>query len=318
MKIAIITPVNVRSHSGNGNRNTALRWGQMLRQLGYQVTIAVEWDDQPVNLMLALHARKSHASIKRYADTYPGAPLILALTGTDLYRDIRTDKNAQESMRLATRMIVLQDMGLSELAPAPRKKTRVIYQSAEPTTPRLPLKTRFEVCVIGHLREEKDPFRGALALPHLPQDSLIHMIHMGRAMSAEMETQAKKIMAHQPRYRWLGEMPHWKVRVQLARSRLMLISSRMEGGANVVSEALTANVPVIASNISGNIGMLGKDYAGYYPVENERALAKLLHRAETDAAFYRLLKKQCTARKPLITPLKELNSLKQLIEEVTS
>jgi len=318
MKIAIITPVNVRSHSGNGNRNTALRWGQMLRQLGYQVTIAVEWDDQPVNLMLALHARKSHASIKRYADTYPGAPLILALTGTDLYRDIRTDKNAQESMRLATRMIVLQDMGLSELAPAPRKKTRVIYQSAEPTTPRLPLKTRFEVCVIGHLREEKDPFRGALALPHLPQDSLLHMIHMGRAMSAEMETQAKKIMAHQPRYRWLGEMPHWKVRVQLARSRLMLISSRMEGGANVVSEALTANVPVIASNISGNIGMLGKDYAGYYPVENERALAKLLHRAETDTAFYRLLKKQCAARKPLITPLKELNSLKQLIEEVTS
>ena len=137
-------------------------------------------------------------------------------------------------------------------------------------------------------------------------------------MSAEMEMQANKIMAHQPRYRWLGEMPHWKVRAQLARSRLMLISSRMEGGANVVSEALTANVPVIASNISGNIGMLGKDYAGYYPVENERALAKLLRRAETDTAFYRLLKKQCAARKPLITPLKELNSLKQLIEEVTS
>ena len=92
----------------------------------------------------------------------------------------------------------------------------------------------------------------------------------------------------------------------------------MEGGANVVSEALTANVPVIASDISGNIGMLGKDYAGYYPVENERALAKLLRRAETDAAFYRLLKKQCAARKPLITPLKELNSLKQLVEEVIS
>ena len=221
-------------------------------------------------------------------------------------------------MRLATRMIILQDMCLNELAPALRKKTRVIYQSAEPTTPRPPLKTRFEVCIIGHLREEKDPFRGALALPHLPQDSLIHMIHMGRAMSPEMETQAKKIMAHQPRYRWQGEIPHWKVRVQLARSRLMLISSRMEGGANVVSEAITANVPVIASHISGNIGMLGKDYAGYYPVENQLALAKLLRRAETDTAFYRLLKQQCAARKPLITPQKELNSLKQLIAEVIS
>ena len=316
MKIILITPAAVRSRSGN--RNTALRWGKMLRQLGHNVVIEMEWDGRPAGMMLALHARKSHASIKRYTDACPGAPLILALTGTDLYGDIRTDKNAQESMRLATRMIVLQDMGLNELASALRKKTRVIYQSAEPATPQPPLKTRFEVCVIGHLREEKDPFRSALALPHLPQDSLIHMIHMGRAMSAEMETQAKKIMAHQPHYRWLGEMPHWKVCAQLARSRLMIISSRMEGGANVISEALATNVPVIASRIPGNIGMLGKDYAGYYPVENERALATLLHHAETDAAFYRLLKQQCAARKPLITPLKELNSLKQLIEEVTS
>lgn len=316
MKIILITPAAVRSRSGN--RNTALRWGKMLRQLGHNVVIEMEWDGRPAGLMLALHARKSHASIKHFALVHPTNPLILALTGTDLYCDIRTDKDAQESMRLATRMIVLQDMGLNELAPALRKKTRVIYQSTEPASPRPPLKTRFEVCVIGHLREEKDPFRGALALPLLPQDSQIQMIHMGRAMSTEMETQAKKIMAHQPRYRWLGELPHWKVRVQLARSRLMLISSRMEGGANVISEALATNVPVIASRIPGNIGMLGKDYAGYYPVENERALAALLHHAETDTVFYQLLKQQCAARKPLVTPLKELNSLKQLMAEVTS
>ena len=313
MKIALITPAAPGSR--HGNRGTATRWAGMLRELGHAVSIQVDWDGTPADAMLALHARRSHASIRNFALCCPDHPLILALTGTDLYRDIRTDEAAQESMQLATRMIVLQERGLTELAPALRRKTGVVYQSAL-TVPRPPpLKACFEVVVSGHLREEKDPFRAAAALAYLPEESRVRVTHIGGAMSDAMRQEAKQWMARDKRYRWLGEVAHAKALRLLARSRLMVISSRMEGGANVVSEALANNVPVLASRVSGNIGMLGRDYAGYYPLEDERALARLLLRAETDAAFYRKLVAQCRARKPLVTHASERGALKHALAE---
>ncbi|MEQ1772642.1 MAG: selenoneine biosynthesis selenosugar synthase SenB [Burkholderiales bacterium] len=315
MKIALITPA--AQGSRHGNRGTATRWAAMLRELGHQVSIQVNWDGAATDLMIALHARRSHASIRNYAMCYPDQPLVLALTGTDLYRDIRTDPEAQASMQVATRMIVLQDRGLLELAPALRRKTRVVYQSAPIAKRRTPLKSRFEIVVSGHLREEKDPFRAAMALAHLPKESRIRVTHIGGAMSNAMTKEAKAWMKREPRYYWLGEVAHGKALRLLARSRLMVISSRMEGGANVVSEALANNVPVIASRISGNVGMLGKDYAGYYAVEDERALARLLLRAESDAAYYKKLTSQCRARKPLVTYTRERNGLACILAELS-
>ena len=288
----------------------------MLRELGHTVSIQVDWDGAPTDLMLALHARRSHASIRNYVMCYPDQPVILALTGTDLYHDIRTDAEAQASMQLATRMIVLQEMGLQELTPALRRKTRVVVQSAQVVQRPPPLKSCFEVVVSGHLRDEKDPFRAATALAHLPDASRIRITHIGGAMSSEMAQQAKNWMARDKRYHWLGEVTHGKALRLLARSRLMVISSRMEGGANVVSEALANNVPVIASRISGNIGLLGRDYAGYYVLEGERALARLLSLAETDVAFYRKLAAQCRARKPLVTHASERNALHRVLRDI--
>lgn len=314
MKILIITPAAAGSR--HGNRNTAARWAAVLRGLGHRVRVQVAWDGAPADVMIALHARRSHDSIRRFAASHPGRPLLLALTGTDLYRDIRFDSGARESVRLATRMVVLQKNGLAELTPALRRKTRVIYQSTRPITPRPPLKRCFEIVVSGHLREEKDPFRAAAALAHLPQQSRTRVTHIGGAMSPEMAQEARTWTAREPRYRWLGELPHWKALRVLARARLMVISSRMEGGANVVCEALAAGVPVIASRISGNVGMLGARYAGYYPVEDERALARLMWRAESDPVFYGLLRSQCRARRALIAPRHERDGLKRLLAEV--
>jgi putative glycosyltransferase (TIGR04348 family) len=314
MKIALITPAKPRSRSGN--RNTALRWAAMLRAGGHRVSVATEWGGERCELMLALHARRSYASLKRYLIACPGAPLVLVLTGTDLYRDIRNDVCAQDAIRTATRMIVLQEAGLDEIGPGLRQKTRVVYQSARPIRRAPPLKTCYEVVIIGHLREEKDPFRGALAMRHLPEQSRISIRQMGGAMSREMEAEADRLSKQLPRYTWLGELPHWRVRRYLARSRLMLISSRMEGGANVVSEALAADLPVIASRVPGNIGMLGENYAGYYPVEDEKALAECLWRAESDPLFYRRLMTQCQARKPLVSERQEREALLSLIDEL--
>jgi glycosyltransferase involved in cell wall biosynthesis len=135
-------------------------------------------------------------------------------------------------------------------------------------------------------------------------------------MAGDMADEARRWMAREPRYRWMGDVPHAEAQRRMARSHVMVISSRMEGGANVVSEALAAGVPVIASRVPGNVGMLGRDYAGYFVVENEQSLARLLWRAESDTAFYRRLKRQCAARRTLVTPQREARSLKRLLNEL--
>jgi putative glycosyltransferase (TIGR04348 family) len=315
MNIVLITPAGARSRYGN--RGTAVRWARMLRQLGHRVRIQVCWDDKDADAMIALHARRSHDSIKRYATAHPTSPLVLTLTGTDLYRDIRCDTDAQESMRLATRMIVLQDMGLRELAPKLRRKTRVVYQSAQSFKSQQSLQSCFEVIVSGHLRMEKDPFRAAAALAHLPNESRIRITHVGGAMSPEMEREARVWMKKEPRYRWLGEVTHGRAMQLLARAQVMVISSRMEGGANVVCEALAVGTPVIASRVSGNIGMLGANYAGYYSLADERALAKLLWRAESDAGYLAQLRQQCRQRKPLMSAMNERRALKRVLDEIS-
>ena len=313
MKIALVTPAPPRTRLGN--RNTAMRWAHFMRELGHKVRVQTAWDGTPADIMIALHARRSHASIVGYAEAHPQRPLVVVLTGTDLYRDIDVDAEAQLSLRLASRLVVLHELRDGRLR-AEREKVRVVYQSAQPVGRGAPLSSCFEVIVSGHLRDEKDPFRAAAALRHLPDGSRIRVTHIGRALDPAMARDAEAWMARNPRYRWLGERSHGAALRLMARARLMVISSRMEGGANVVCEALAVRTPIIASRIPGNIGMLGADYAGYYDLGDERALAALMSRAETDLAWYRLLGRQCAARRPLVAPRNERAALKRLLHEL--
>lgn len=313
MKIAVITPAAATSRYGN--RNTAVRWAELLRELGHQVTVQQQWNGRGADVLLALHARRSHDSVIRFAEKHPDRPLILALTGTDLYRDIHENANAQESLELATRMIVLQDMGLRELLPRLRRKTRVIYQSCEPIARQPTIKSCFEIVVSGHLRAEKDPFCGAAALMYLPASSRIRLTQIGGAREPSLSEEALRWMKREPRYQWQRELKRPHALATLARGRAMLISSLMEGGANVVSEALMARVPVIASRIPGNVGMLGKNYAGYYPAGNAQALARLMRRIETDADLLQTLRRQCAERRKLISRTRERAGLRALLAE---
>src|SRR5215475_4370697 len=288
MKIALITPVPAQSRQGN--RVTALRWARIMKALGHRVTIAQEYNGAPYNLMVALHARRSFAAIDCFRRLYPALPLIVALTGTDLYGDIRTSVEAQQSLELATRLILLQPRGIDELPAHLHPKVRVIYQSVSTPTGLPPKsKTTFDVCVLGHLRPVKDPFRTALAARLLPSDSRVRVLHVGKALSADMAERANAEMAENPRYRWLGELPRWQALRVLARSHVLVLSSFTEGGANVISEALAASVPIVASQIAGSIGILGDDYPGYFPVADTVALAQLLDKAERDPLFYHAL-----------------------------
>src|SRR5574341_557121 len=297
MRIALVTPAGPGTR--NGNRHTALRWAAFLRAAGHRVEVSVQWPGTPADAMLALHARRSHGSIRAFPQQ---KPLVVALTGTDIYRDIHDSAEARESLELAARLIILQPKAADELSPRLRRKVRVVIQSAWSRLRHRPVKEKFRVCVIGHLRAEKDPLRIVAALPFLDLD--LEIIHLGAALDPALTPRTTD-----PRYRWLGSVPHTRALRWLASSHAMVITSRMEGGANVVCEALRIGVPVLASRISGNVGLLGSDYAGYFPVEDERALARLLSRAATDRRFYRRLKSQVRKLRAMVAPQAEARAL---------
>lgn len=316
MRIQLVTPAPLRLN--NGNKITALRWARILRKLGHRVTITQNYDRSDCDLLIALHARRSADSIRAFHNLHPELPLVVVLTGTDLYRDIHANRKARESLELATRILALQNMAFADLPESYHAKTRVIYQSADPcrNDRRAPSRDVFRICVIGHLRKEKDPMRTAAALRRLPRESRIEALHIGSSLDEKYERQLRVEAARNPRYRWIGPLPHWKTRRVLASSDLMVISSRMEGSANVLCEALACGVPVIASRIPGLVGTLGEDYSGYFPVGNTEKLTLLLKRAETDSRFYRALKRHCARVSYLVRPQREIAAWRRLLGEL--
>jgi putative glycosyltransferase (TIGR04348 family) len=332
MKIVIVTPAPPDSRYGN--RITAVRWATILRRVGDRVSILQTYDGKPYDLLVALHARKSHSSIISFQQHNPSAPIIVALTGTDLYCDIRTNQRAQESLDMATRIVVLQPKAIEELRPNWRKKTRVIYQSVEDkqaltgargssvktTATKAEARTNgnFNVCVIGHLRDVKDPFRTAMAARSLPDSSKVRVLQIGGAMTAAMANRARKELSVNQRYRWLGEQPRLRALRILKRSSLCVLSSRMEGGANVLSEAIAASIPILASRIDGNVGILGADYPGYFDVGNTTQLARLLTRAETSPGYLAELKARTKRLAILADPSREEQAWSDLINELSN
>jgi putative glycosyltransferase (TIGR04348 family) len=316
MKIAIAVPPSAVPRSGN--RHTAARWRAFLRSLGHRVRVDTAWHGGADDVLLALHAYKSYPSIAEFKEQRPEAPLVLALTGTDLYRDIREHAEAKRALGMATRLIVLQEAGLDELSPALRRKAMVVYQSSDVRSRQKPVRSCFRVAVIGHLRAEKDPFRAARALEHLEREARIEVVQIGGALDAAMRDEAKRWSAREPRYRWIGSVSHGAAMRWLASSHVLVVSSVMEGGANVVCEAARVGVPVLASRIPGNIGMLGGDYPGYFPLFDDKALARLIERCRTDASFYGRLRRALLRTRVRFAPRAERAALAAALRDLPS
>jgi putative glycosyltransferase (TIGR04348 family) len=319
MKVCLVTPAPPRSLKGN--RVTAQRWADLLAELGHDVEVAEEYTGQPCEVLGALHALKSAPSVARFHEEHPDRPLLLALTGTDLYDAIHTHAEARRSLELATRLIALHPLASEGLPPHLRPRVRVILQSV-PTPAFLAEekgkadREHFDVCVTGHLRAVKDPFRTAEAVRLVPGTFRLRVLHLGGALSEDLAEEARRQEQTNPRYRWLGELPREEALRTLARCRLLSLTSVLEGGANVISEALAVDTPVVASHIPGSVGLLGADYPGYFPVGDTGALADLLRRAETDPDFYDDLRGRCRAVRPQFEPARERETWAELLCEV--
>jgi putative glycosyltransferase (TIGR04348 family) len=313
--VVIVSPANAKAN--NGNWHTAARWARFLSP-DYAVKIVERWsiNDAMPQVMLALHARRSAESIAQFRHERPHGGLVLALTGTDVYGDIHSDASAQRSLALADRLILLQPNALTELPVRHHHKCDVVFQSAPTLTHAAPAARHFDVVQVGHLRHEKDPFTPITALRLLPAASRIRLKQIGTALDAHHSDTLAVVLANEPRLRWLGGLSRAQTRQHIKRARLLVIASRMEGGANVIVEAVTAGTPVIASHISGNIGMLGEDYPGYFPFGDAAACAALMARAETDSRFMKQLTAACAKRAKLFAPEREAAAIGAVVARV--
>ena len=304
--------------ANNGNWRTAWRWQRFLAPL-YPTRLVKAWPDWHAaddDAMIALHARRSADSLAAWQAQHGSKRLALVMTGTDLYRDIDRDPAAQRSLEMARWIVVLQELGADRLPATIRAKARTIFQSA-PARKTLPKPTtRLRAVVVGHLREEKSPdtlFEATRLLKDRPD---IFIDHIGDPLDPALARQAEETMAECPNYRWLGGRPHEETRRRIQRAHLLIHPSRMEGGAHVVLEAVVSGTPVLASHIDGNIGMLGTDYAGYFPWSNAAALAALLVVCRDDTTYLERLRRQTAARADLFSPATECAAVRRLASEL--
>ncbi|MFH1869127.1 MAG: selenoneine biosynthesis selenosugar synthase SenB [Pseudomonadota bacterium] len=309
--VAIISPA--LASANNGNWHTARRWAHCLAPLA-QVRIEQEWRGASVNFLIALHARRSAASIAAFAERHPERPLIVVLTGTDLYRDIAVDHSAQRSLALASHLVVLQAEGVRALPPEYAAKTVTIYQSARALLPGRRSRRHFDLALVGHLRPEKDPLTAVRALRRLPAELSLRLFHIGGDLDPALAAEVHALGAVDPRYRALGALSQAATRQHIKRSHLLLLPSLMEGGANVLIEAVTSGVPVLGSDIAGNRGMLGADYPGWFPVGDAARLAELISTAMQDTDYYASLSRRCAERVSLFSPAHECASVRRLLD----
>ena len=315
MHLELVTPA--RAGSQHGNRVTAERWAELLRELGHTVALTTAWSGGPADVLVALHARRSAAAVRGFRAAHPDRPVVLALTGTDLYADLAESGEAQESLRTADALVVLQDRAYDVLDPALHPRVHVVHQSVVTPPRSAPPGPHLEVLLLAHLRDVKDPFLVVEALRHLPPESRVRVTHLGAPLDDGTAEGAAAAAAADPRYRWLGDVPREQALQRLADSDLLVLTSRLEGGANAVSEAIAAGVPVVSTRIDGSLGLLGGDYPGYVEVGDAAGLARVLERVATEDGFRDELTRRVRARAHLFAPDRERRAWGDLLAALT-
>ena len=338
--LLIVSPA--LADANNGNWQTAKRWAGLLSD-HYDVSIERSYEFNRTNpnlkpdVLLALHARRSADSIEQFAAANRAEQncpaLVLALTGTDLYKDIHEDAKANHSLTLANSLIVLQEKAMDKVPAEHIHKTHTVFQSCSEYPTLAKPNDVLKLVVVGHLRDVKMPQTIFEAACLLKQYNDIEWTHIGDALDTHWGQQALATQQVNFNYHWLGNVDHERVRHLIQQAHVLIHPSQMEGGAHVIMEAVRSGTPVIASYVDGNVGMLGNDYLGYFPLGDANALVNLImqlhanmteHHPPADVTtanntsspnnLYQQLRQQCAARAPLFTPINEKAALLAAIE----
>jgi putative glycosyltransferase (TIGR04348 family) len=320
-RVLIYSPMPL--DSGKGNAVSARRIAGHLQDAGVDVMATDDPAALEADIMVVLNAWRSAGVARAFREKYPGRPLVAVITGTDVYPVFPSQPEVIDTLEAATAIVAWHDEVPAYLSERFRGKTHIIYKSA----PDIPAGMRADrhlpespaeiaVLVIGHLREVKDPFRTAEAARLLPIGSRVRIFHAGGALSVEMETHARREMEENPRYTWLGELPRPALFERLRYASLTVNSSSAENSANAVIESLRCGVPVLASRIPGNTGVLGRAWPGLFDPGDSAGLARLLLRCEEDAGFYETLVAQTAEQARLFIPKRERNGWLALLKSL--
>jgi putative glycosyltransferase (TIGR04348 family) len=260
--VEVVVPV--LATAGSGNSVTGERYAKLFADLGHRSTI-VGHPSGRADVVVALNAYRSAQAIHAAGDD---SLVVVVLTGTDVYRFLESDRNVVlRALDRADRLVGLNDRIGENLEARHRARLDIIHEgAARSTVDRGVDPTEVSVVVVGHLRDEKDPQTVAAAVRDLPAASRISVHHYGAAHTDEWATWARAEERSNGRYRWHGEVPRDQLDAIYARSHVLVNSSTCEGGANAISEAVMAGLPILASDIPGNVGVLGDDYPAYFPV----------------------------------------------------
>ena len=282
LRITIVTPAVRGSHSGN--RTTAVRWAGLLRQLGHHVTIATKWQNAPSDVLITVHAVKSAEAVLAANADQPGIRIITLLAGTDIYPTFAPGKETRAALSRADALLVLQPRAMDLLPAELREKSRTIVQSATATAN--PKQEAFTATVIAHLRPVKQPHIAVEAMELLPKNLAMRLIVAGSRLDGDYGQRVANLAKQSTRAEWVGALSRQATKQLISSSHLCIVPSSAEGGANVVSEAIAAGTPILCTSIPGNLGLLGDDWPGVFPVGDATSLAALLERAATEKAFF--------------------------------
>ncbi|MDB4397439.1 glycosyltransferase, partial [Akkermansiaceae bacterium] len=278
MKVCVASPYPLSELKGNSV--TTDRIVAMLNEGGVEARGSHGNDGEPADILITLHAIKGAPAVFDFKKKTPNGRVIILLTGTDIYQGLaEVSQIGGDALQVADRIVVPQEAAIRKLPEKVRGKTVVIRPSLDPIAVKAtPSQSPFVISVVGHLRPVKRPFLTIETLAQHPEWSDLEVWQIGQALDAEMRKTAEFWMEEDKRYRWCGGLPREESLALCAKSSLTINSSILEGGANAVLEAMTMGVPVLASRIEGNVGLLGDDYPGYFEDgEIAKALEAIMH-----------------------------------------
>lgn len=284
-----------------GNSTTADRLEKILRSGGLSVALEEEWyNGCEAGCLVALNARRSAGAVEEFRDACPEGKVVIVLTGTDINHPemAHADSVTRQTMQAADRLVILHEGSLVKVPADLQERCDIIYPSVD-----LPAGLQhqpndgdgFEVIMAGNVRAEKNLPTAMDACALLPEDSPISVQVYGDGEGA-LAQKMLAVTASSAPFLWKGKAEHAVLIDKMAHADLLLNSSTQEGGANAICEAICLGLPVVASRIPGNVGMLGEDYKGYFTSNDAESLAEVLLRCATDGGFYQVLVDQVNDR----------------------
>lgn len=239
-----------------------------------------------------------HAAIK--LGRWLHLPVTVTLRGTEMpqSRNPALSPKLREVFRDADKVITVSDslrrlalsLGLSEergqvvgngvdadrFAPVPRQESRARYN--------LPADAQVLITV-GGLVERKGFHRVIACLPELlkTHPDLHYLVVGGPCPEGDM-TQALKDQAADlglgNRVHFLGPISPDDLKWPLSAADVFVLSTRNEGWANVILEAMACGVPVVASDVGGNLEVVCRpDLGEIVPFDDQAALTEALDRS---------------------------------------